>query len=229
MSYSVVRLTVHLENKQQQDDVIGGNINDIIEDVAGNEPVEDNLLLATMLTAFFVFNVEHPNLQYLYGEMPEQCVFQPSSKTWTIRQRRHGKTVARIAVVNPTQREVFALRAHLTVRRGPTSFRDLRTLRGQTYDTFLECAIAMTLVRDDEVYVRSFPDMAVIRMPHTLRRAFVTLIQTNMIADARPFWPRFADDMAVDYRNRFQTKTRDELHLMMFQRYFNLLPDFFSR
>lgn len=214
MSHSVVRMTVHLENMQQQDDVIGANMNDVIANVADHEPVDDNLLTHTMLTAFFAFNAENPSRKFLYGEMPEHCVFSPSTKVWTIRQRQHS-TVGRVHIVDPTQRELFAERALLTVQRGPTSFRDLRTFQGVAYNTNLECAIAMNLVRDDQVYLRSFEDMAVVRMPHTLRRAFISLMRLGMIVDARPFWPRFADALALDYRNHNPRLTVDQVHQMV--------------
>ena len=84
----------------------------------------------------------------------------------------------------------------------------------------------MNLVRDDQIYLRSFADMAVVRMPHTLRRAFVTLIRTNLIVDGRPFWPHFADDIARDYFNHFPAKTQNERHQMVLHYINNSLARF---
>ena len=52
--------------------------------------------------------------------------------------------------VSPNAGARYYLRLLLTVARGPTSFEDLRTVRGHLYETFREACLARGLLEDDD-------------------------------------------------------------------------------
>ncbi|OBZ89403.1 hypothetical protein A0J61_02534 [Choanephora cucurbitarum] len=56
----------------------------------------------------------------------------------------------RMYYCTPTAGERFFLRLFLTVVRGPTSFQDLRTVKGVVYATFREACQALHLIEDDQ-------------------------------------------------------------------------------
>ena len=58
--------------------------------------------------------------------MPQHCVWVPSSRRWKVREK--GEAIGRMYHCSPVQGERFYLRLLLTVREGPISFEDLRTV-----------------------------------------------------------------------------------------------------
>src|ERR1700735_5213525 len=77
--------------------------------------------------AFFDYNARHTNdPKYRYPEFPERFTYDKEKRAW---HPRGGKeAIGRMFQASPSQGERFYLRLLLTVRGGPTSFEDLRTV-----------------------------------------------------------------------------------------------------
>ena len=118
-----------------------------------NEPIEEVINRAaqerTSLTAFFNFNRNTPSEQpTAYIDFPKTHVYTKRRNAWTPRQR--GYAVGRMFFVHPSGGELYFLRLLLNTVRGPTSFKDLRTIDGQVHPTFKAACVALGLLQDDE-------------------------------------------------------------------------------
>jgi len=118
-----------------------------------NEPIEEVINRAaqerTSLTAFFNFNRNTPSEQpTAYIDFPKTHVYTKRRNAWTPRQR--GYAVGRMFFVHPSGGELYFLRLLLNTVRGPTSFKDLRTIDGQVHPTFKAACVALDLLQDDE-------------------------------------------------------------------------------
>eukprot|EP00794_Sanderia_malayensis_P002692 gene2692-biopygen2223 len=125
----------------------------------------------SMLMAYFTLNQTEQNAhQYLYQDIPEHYTFNKSTKQWQQRKRRPPKgVIGRIYNVLPSDPERFTLRLILLHRKGATSFEDIRTVDGVTYDTFKNAARAMSLLKNDAEHKRCLQDAAIINMPAHMR------------------------------------------------------------
>ena len=64
----------------------------------------------------------------------------------------------------------------LHIRKGPTSFTDIRTISGQVYPTFCAACEALGLLGDDREWSNALKDAAQWALPFQLRQLFVTLL-----------------------------------------------------
>ena len=139
-------LRLHLED-QQHVVFVGGEEANAVEQ--GRE---------TELTAFFKLNAEEkekhgnnftPENMPKYVDMPGSYTF--SNKRWQLRKR--GFSIGRVHTVSPVWGDVFYLRMllHHDHCRGKTSYRDLRTIDGNEYDTYQCVCRQVGLLSDDQV------------------------------------------------------------------------------
>eukprot|EP00794_Sanderia_malayensis_P004010 gene4010-biopygen2490 len=84
-------------------------------------------------------------------------------------------------------------------RKGATSFEDIRTVDGVTYDTFKNAARAMSLLENDAEHKCCLQDAAIINMPAHMRQLFATLILFQTPSDINALFTEFQEDMAEDY------------------------------
>jgi len=82
----------------------------------------------------------------------------------------------------------FCLRILLHHVPGPTSFADVRTYRGRTYDTFKEAAQMRGLLRDDAQWDRMLTEASTYQMGAQLRQLFVTLLTVNNPSNPHLLW-----------------------------------------
>jgi len=110
-----------------------------------------------MLLDYFELNARDEKAkQYLYSDIPSHYVFKKvtiNSKTinrWEKRQR-HFNFIGRMYSVSPfhCQIELFHLRIFLLHVKGATSFKELRTVNNEIYQTFT-AACSLGLIEDDE-------------------------------------------------------------------------------
>lgn len=112
MSHSVVRLRLHLENSTE----IFIEVEDALNDGTEARPKQ------TQLEAYFKFqleNIDVPHLLCLYRQIPEIAVWK--NNCWQERKAGFGKTIGRVAMINPNNRELFAIRVILSAYPGITS------------------------------------------------------------------------------------------------------------
>ena len=85
--------------------------------------------------------------------------------------------------VSPKDSERFHLKLLLNRVKDSTSFEDLRTCNGKTYDTFKEAAIELGLVETDREIYKIFDEAVTIMMPKQLHHFFAFFI----MAENSPF------------------------------------------
>ncbi|XP_019416779.1 PREDICTED: uncharacterized protein LOC109328006 [Lupinus angustifolius] len=109
---SVVRLQIHLPNRQQVRFYDHQMINDILNDDHNSK---------TMITQFFALNqLDVEARHYIYTETPKYYTWDKGNKEWN-RRRNRRRVLGRMYTVSPSEADKFYLRVLLNHVRGPTS------------------------------------------------------------------------------------------------------------
>jgi hypothetical protein len=156
------------------------------DDDASPEEIEGRMeRAASTLIAFFRYNEQHPDgRQYLYSEFPAHFVFDKGKKEWRPRQR--GTAIGRMHHCSPRDGERFYVRLLLTVRPGPTSFEDLRTINGELHPTFRAACAALHLLDDDREWHLTFEEASGSASGRQLRQLFADALIWGTVGD--PLW-----------------------------------------
>lgn len=191
---AVERLSFHLPDCQS----IVFDDDDSVDSVLKRQTIGQS-----MFTAWFDANKKYADARVLtYIEMPKKFVWKKNSREWLPRQR--GFSIGRIFYVPPGSGEVYYLRCLLNIVRGPTCFKDIRTLNGVEYASFRDACYARGLVDDDKEYIDAIIEASHWSSAHSMRKLFVTLLISNSLA--RPeivwneVWPHLAEDTQFNHR-----------------------------
>jgi len=194
MSHSVQLLAVHL-NKQN-----------IITFVPGREQEALERFKDTTLTAWFRLNrVDDFARSFTYCKIVELYWFDDSSRTWKRRTQslnRKNKTLARVAMVSPLDRERYSLRLLLLHVRGATCYEDL--LRDwedseRRYHTFEESARKNGLLEDTTQWSDCIEEACSVQMPVQLRSLFCSILLYNHLVPAIELWEKFKTFLSEDH------------------------------
>ena len=63
------------------------------------------------------------------------------------------KTIGHICLIHPIQIQLYDIRLILNHVRGPTSYEDIRTGKGITYEPFQATDIAQSIVKNDKIWI----------------------------------------------------------------------------
>ncbi|XP_074323781.1 uncharacterized protein LOC141660692 [Apium graveolens] len=119
------------------------NVNDTLEEVATKASNRKS-----KLEAWFVANKTIPGARdYTYQEFPRGFSWLPGHSKW--KQCERGIVIERLTEVHASQGDTFFFRMLLLRNKGVTSFRDLRTINGRTYNTYKEACEVLGLLKDD--------------------------------------------------------------------------------
>ena len=113
---------------------------------------------------------------------------------------KHVPLVARIYSVPPRDFERYALRLLLLRVPGATSFEDLRSYQGVTYNTFAEAAMGRNLLLNDHEFEHCMREAALLQMPAQLRQTFAHICIFCSPVNAFYMLQMFAADLSEDYR-----------------------------
>ena len=188
-SHTVVRLPVHLPDSQQV--------------YFTTDNAADALLKAelknTELMGWFKMN-ENPQTRspYIYPDTPLHYVWDRSKRVWS-KRKNASKIVARMYNVSPSDSERFHLRLLLLHVIGASSFADLRTHNGITFQTFREAALQRGLLLDDNEWQHCLEESSVFKMPAQLRQLFSYICIFQSPHNALQLWNNFKDSMSEDY------------------------------
>lgn len=222
-SHTIKRLAIHLPDEQ----VICFNEGDNLEDV-----VEEAAKRNSTLTAFFELNKRDTEARkLLYFEVPEFYTYKMVKKKvtyssgeenevknmeWMPRSSGAKPCIGRIYTINPKDDDLFYLRVLLLHRKGPTSFEDIRTVDGTTYQKYKEAARAMGLVGNDDELENCLAEACEIAMPRQLRQLFVKILLFGEVKEPRDLWRQFKDHLSEDFaRNHEENHARKLAKLAM--------------
>ena len=183
---AIQRLAVHLPDEQPvyfEEDATAEEIRQVMENSGST------------LMSFFRYNAQHPDArQYCYPDFPRYFVYD--RKQW--KPRKQGEAIGRMYQCNPSQGERFYLRLLLSVRQGPTSFEDLRTVEGVVHPTFRAACAAMGLLLDDREWATALEEAAVFASGRRLRTLFTFILHYCTVGDPLKLWEEFKDHLCDD-------------------------------
>ncbi|XP_019182121.1 PREDICTED: uncharacterized protein LOC109177263 [Ipomoea nil] len=184
----VERLSFHLSDCQSvvfQDD-------DTIDNVLNRETVGQS-----MFNAWFVANQKFKEASLLtYIEMPTKFVWKKDIREW--HPRKKGSSIGRIFYVPPASGEIYYLRCLLNIVRGPTSYKDIRTVNGVEYLTFRDACYAHGLLDDDKEYIDAINEASYWSSAHSLRKLFVVLLTSSSIIRPENVWNQVWEHLSED-------------------------------
>ena len=200
---AIQQLAVHLENGQRV-----SFTNETAAHVALN-PKD------TTLTAFFKLCQRDDFAKtLLYHQIPSYYTW--SNNTWHRRKRgadveghpsvKFDSTIGRVYSVHPSHRECFFLRLLLLEIRGPTSFSYLRTIDGQTFNTYREACLALNLLEDDNHWDTTMAEASVSCTPISLRNLFAIILKTCEVSNPLVLWQKYKNELSEDYKYQQQLR-----------------------
>ena len=189
-SHSVVKLPIHLSNKQSVFFRRG-------EEAAA---VEKALNKDTHLTAWFKLNTTDPSArQFYYEQIPLHYKWNDKTFKW-VRRKKAWKVVPRLVSVSPRDIERYHLRVLLLMVPGATSYEYLRTSAdGTVCSTFLEACNKRHLLDNDTAWVATLTDAVNSQSPKQIRRLFAYMLLYCNISDPVMLFTQFYADFFEDY------------------------------
>ena len=168
----------------------------------------------TKLTAFFNMNEEDINARtILFFDFPQYIKWNQKEHKWQRRKRGarnpdvtdefRADAIGRIPIVSlsPRQAEMYYLITLLHHKPGTTSFTDLKTIQGTTYDSFQECCHKLGLLDDDTEKDVAMEEATAIRFGPQLRLEFATIL-IYCQADPLAFWEKHKLELCMDFMMR---------------------------
>ncbi|XP_058766249.1 uncharacterized protein LOC131639816 [Vicia villosa] len=129
----------------------------------------------SMFTSWFVANNEYEDAKLLtYGQFVSKFVYVKKTRCW--RPRKRGYTIGRLIWVPPTIGELYYMRMLLIVKKGPTSYDDLKTVEGVKHKTFREACFAMRFLQNDKEFIEEIKEAYNWGSGIFLRKLFVTML-----------------------------------------------------
>ncbi|KAG2769381.1 hypothetical protein PC129_g24006 [Phytophthora cactorum] len=107
--------------------------------------------------------------------------------------------------VSPWDMKRFYMRMLLCHRKGPTSFENLRTVDGVTYDSYREAELHPGYLEDDSEWVACMTEASQFRMRYQLRQRFATIIVYAQVVEAGALWERFYDDLSLAFGYKYSS------------------------
>ena len=189
-THTVTRLGIHLP-LQNNIYLQEGNIDADLHRAANTD---------TTLTAWFKLNdIDDQAHDILYCSIPQHYVWNKSEKKWKRRQRRGDNVLSRMYHVSPRDVERFHLRLLLLHVPGATSYEFLRTVDGQTLDSFKEACVARNLLQDDNEWHSSLSEASLLHMPSQIRQLFVTILVFCNPKSGLELWQAHSDALCEDF------------------------------
>lgn len=174
----VERLSFHLEGEQPLVFDPASNVQDILSKPSVG---------TTQFTEWMECNKLYPAARKLtYVEFPQYFVWNQKSRKWTLRQR--GKALGRINYVPLKAGEVYYLRILLGKVKGPTSYRDIKTINKKEYDSFKDACYAIGLLEDDKEYIEAIKETSEWASGSYCRSLFVLLITSDSLSRPEYVW-----------------------------------------
>ncbi|XP_024886657.1 uncharacterized protein LOC112464095 [Temnothorax curvispinosus] len=192
-SHTVIRLAVHLPNRQMIYFKEGNQ-----EQAAISAQKRD-----TTLTAWFKLNQDDERARHLlYAEVASQYVYEKKETKWKLRQKGTEKIISRLYTVSIKDNERYYLRLLLLHVRGAKCYEDLRTVNGVLYETFKDAAKTRNLIESDDQWDKTLEEVKESQMPAQIRELFAYICIYGTPTDVPTLWNKYKDAMIEDYVHR---------------------------
>ncbi|XP_076056347.1 uncharacterized protein LOC143034296 [Oratosquilla oratoria] len=169
----------------------------------------------TQLTSFFKLCQKNEfAASLLYHEIPNLFIYDKLVAKW-IERKTKTAALGRVRAVTTKTVELFYLRMLLSHKRGPTSYKDLRTVEGVEYETYREAVKAMELLNDEEMWKKNIMEI----INHTnnrdqLRSTYASMLVFSDLEDQRSIWEETKNLFASDFLHlRGLEEYNDEIYL----------------
>lgn len=203
---TVVHLAVHLENGQR-----------VFFTPGTARQVAQNPRKTTLLAFFELCNTDEFAKTLLYHEVPHYYTWANNKFS----RRRRGQDVdghpeikrdealGRVYGVHPSQSECFYLRILLHHVRGPTSFKDLKTINGVVKETYQAACRDRGLLENDDHWEKTLREASMSECSLKLRELFVVILLFCQPSEPLKLWDIFKDNFCEDIRHRNRQQNQD--------------------
>ena len=150
----------------------------------------------------------------LYCEVPKFYTWDKSKKIFSRRKQgavveghvgiRSGDALGRVYTVNLRNFECYYLRMLLLKVRGPTCFKDLRTVDGVEYATFHATCLALGLLENDNQWDETLKEAKESDSPSKIRTLFAVILSFCEPSNPQALWESYKDCMSENVLNRLR-------------------------
>ncbi|CAN1128783.1 hypothetical protein LINPERHAP2_LOCUS4846 [Linum perenne] len=171
------------------------------------ELVEVELAHTSMLLEWMKLNAYYPGArQYTFVEFPQHFVWNREAKAW--KPRKNKQCIGSLYYCHPSSQEVFYLRMLLHTVKGCTSFEDIRTVNGKTYDSFKQTCNAHGFLTDDGEWNHCLEEVSFTATAREMRKLFVTKLLYCQVSDVKSLWEKnwtlLSDDILFSRRQELR-------------------------
>ncbi|GBM86264.1 hypothetical protein AVEN_264514-1 [Araneus ventricosus] len=204
---TVIHLDMHLENGQR---IYFSEDN--LQCRLANPP-------NTTLTGFFEL-CKNDNFAktLLYCNVPKFYTWDKSKKVFNRRKQgaiveghddiRSGDALGRVYTVQSRNTDCYYLRLLLHKIKGPTSFKDLRTVNGIEYETYREACLALGLLENDNQWNEALKEAVYSDSPSKIRTLFALILSFCEPSSPKALWENNKDCMSEDILNKLRADNR---------------------
>ncbi|KAG3246135.1 hypothetical protein PI124_g9133 [Phytophthora idaei] len=189
-THVITQLTIHLENEQK---VTFRSSDDLAVVVTRGKH--------TMLTRFFELCASEAT----DNQVAKKHVLSGYPQAIPMGHESQAMALGREIHESPRDMQRFYMRVLLCHRKGPTSFENLRTVDGITYESYREAALHAGYLEDDSEWVACRTEASQLRMPYQLRQLFATIIVYSQVVEVGALWERFYDDLSLDFGYKYRS------------------------
>ena len=141
----------------------------------------------SMFTSWMDANKLYPEARSLtYSEFVSKFVYVKKTRSW--KPRKRGYTIGRLIWVPQSTGELYYLRMMLTIVRGPTSYKELKFVKGVQYLTFREACFAMGFLQDDREFIQAIKEAHLWGSGNFLRKLFVCMLLSGSMDIPNHVW-----------------------------------------
>ncbi|KAI7949992.1 hypothetical protein MJO28_008813 [Puccinia striiformis f. sp. tritici] len=211
---AVQRLAIHEENEQL---IYFSGENSAVGQVNSGKASQ------TTLTEFFKLNENDARgrngikaRSLTYDQVASHFAWNGTLKTWRCRSQKL-ETIGRLFSVNYLAGEKFYLRVLLLHRKGPTSFKDLRTVDEVEYESYQDACNALGLLIDDYLYDNTLREASHYRSGFHLTEMFAMMCVHTPPSNPRALFDNFFENFTDD-QVRVDMSRRDSRILTLSER-----------
>ncbi len=139
--------------------------------------------------------------ELLYYQYAEYYAWSNVTNEWVRRTTKcKAPTIGRIQLTNVNERVRHFMRLLLLTTPGAISWKDLKTVNGTEYETYIEACKEKGLLENDQEHWRCLEEACAFKNARALRTLFVTLLMWSQPVDPLDLWDHFKNELCSDIR-----------------------------